>query len=94
MRMVDKTIRKERRELGHTALSAAHMVIYPQGLGGGDMVKMRLQGTKEDMEWLEHQLSQIPNVQITESSDIYRNKGTSNYFRKYLEIEKVDKENK
>ena len=24
MRMVDKTKRKERRELGHTALSAAH----------------------------------------------------------------------
>ena len=52
--------------MNHTALSAAHMVIYPQGLGGGDMVKMRLQGTKEDMEWLEHQLSQLPNVQITE----------------------------
>ena len=80
--------------MNHTALSAAHMVIYPQGLGGGDMVKMRLQGTTEDMEWLEQQLSQLPNVQITESSDIYRNKGTSNFFRKYLEIEKVDKENK
>ncbi len=72
----------------NTALSAAHMVIYPEGLGGGDMVKMRLQGTKEDMEWLEEQLSQLPNVQITESSEIYRNKGTNNYFRKYLEIEK------
>ena len=31
----------------NTALSAAHMVIYPEGLGGGDMVKMRLQGTKQ-----------------------------------------------
>lgn len=73
----------------NTALSAAHMVIYPEGLGGGDMVKMRLQGTKEDMEWLEEQLSQLPNVQITESSEIFKNKGTNNYYRKYLEVEKT-----
>ena len=61
----------------NTALSAAHMVIYPEGLGGGDMVKVRLQGTKEDMEWLEKQMEQIPNVQITESSDLFSNKGTN-----------------
>ena len=73
----------------NTALSAAHMVIYPEGLGGGDMVKMRLQGTKEDMEWLEKQLEKIPNVQITESSELFSNKGTNKYFRKYLEIEKT-----
>lgn len=73
----------------NTALSAAHMVIYPEGLGGGDMVKVRLQGTKEDMEWLEKQLEQIPNVQITESSELFSNKGTNKYFRKYLEIEKT-----
>ena len=73
----------------NTALSAAHMVIYPEGLGGGDMVTVRLQGTKEDMEWLEKQMEQIPNVQITESSDLFSNKGTNKYFRKYLEIEKT-----
>ena len=73
----------------NTALSAAHMVIYPEGLGGGDMVKVRLQGAKEDMEWLEKQMEQIPNVQITESSDLFSNKGTNKYFRKYLEIEKT-----
>ena len=73
----------------NTALSAAHMVIYPEGLGGGDMVKVRLQGTKEDMEWLEKQMEQITNVQITESSELFSNKGTNKYFRKYLEIEKT-----
>ena len=52
-----------------------------------DMVKVRLQGTKEDMEWLEEQLLQIPNVKITESSEIFSNKGTNKYFRKYLEVE-------
>ena len=73
----------------HTALSAAHMVIYPDGPGGDDMVKVRLQGTKEDMEWLEEQLENLPNVQITESSEIFKNKGTNRYYRKYLEIEKT-----
>ena len=45
------------------------------------------------MEWLEEQLAQLPNVQITESSEFYRNKGTNNYFRKYLEIEKATEVN-
>ena len=59
----------------NTALSAAHMVRNPVSPGGEDMVKVRLQGTKEDMEWLEEQLLQIPNVKITESSEIFSNKG-------------------
>ena len=70
-----------------TAVSAAHMVRNPVSPGGEDMVKVRLQGTKEDMEWLEEQLLQIPNVKITESSEIFSNKGTNKYFRKYLEVE-------
>ena len=73
----------------NTALSAAHMVINPVSPGGDDVVKVRLQGTKEDMEWLEKQMEQIPNVQITESSELFSNKGTNKYFRKYLEIEKT-----
>ena len=40
--------------MNHTALSATHMVdLSLRDLGGGEMVKVRLQGTKEDMEWLE-----------------------------------------
>ena len=71
----------------NTALSAAQMVRNPVSPRGEDMVKVRLQGTKEDMEWLEEQLLQIPNVKITESSEIFSNKGTNKYFRKYLEVE-------
>ena len=74
--------------MNHTALSAAHMVIYPDKPGGDDMVKVRLQGTKEDMDWLEKQLKSCSQVKITESSDMYQNKGTNKYFRKYLEISK------
>jgi len=76
----------------HTALSATHVVIYPDKPGGEEMIKVRLQGTKEDMAWLEEVLQAVPQVQITESSEIYGNKGTNRFFRKYLEIEK-SKEN-
>lgn len=63
----------------HTALSATHMVdISLRDPGGGEMIKVRLQGTKEDMEWLEKQLSECPEVKITESSETFSNKGTSN----------------
>lgn len=51
------------------------------------MIKVRFQGTKEDMEWLQEQIKQIPNIQITESSKVFPNKGTKKYFRKYIEIE-------
>ncbi|MCI5919338.1 MAG: hypothetical protein MRZ75_08465 [Roseburia sp.] len=77
----------------HTALSATHMVdISLRDPGGGEMIKVRLQGTKEDMEWLEKQLSECPEVKITESSETFSNKGTSKYYRKYLEINRKNEE--
>lgn len=44
-----------------TALRATHMVIYPGGVGGEEMIKVRLQGTKEDMEWLESVVKKVPD---------------------------------
>lgn len=79
--------------MNHTALSATHMVdISLRDPGGGEMIKVRLQGTKEDMEWLEKQLSECPEVKITESSEMFSNKGTSKYYRKYLEINRKNEE--
>lgn len=53
--------------MNHTALSAAHMVdISLRDPGGGEMIKVRLQGTKEDMDWLEKQLKSCSQVKITE----------------------------
>ena len=54
------------------------------------MIKMRLQGTVEDIARLEEQLACYNEIQIVESSDVYRNKGTNKHFRKYLEIEVVE----
>lgn len=50
------------------------------------MIKVRLQGTKEDMKWFEKQLELCSQISITESSDMYPNKGTNKFFRKYLEV--------
>lgn len=50
-----------------------------------------MQGTKEDMKWLEEQLKRRTEVLITESSEAFQNKGTNRYFRRYLEIERKDK---
>ena len=75
----------------NTALSATHMVdISLRDPGGGEMIKVRLQGTKEDMEWLEKQLSECPGIKISQSSETFSNKGTNKYFRKYLEINKSE----
>lgn len=85
--------RREMKQMLHTALSATHMVdISLSDPGGGEMIKVRLQGTKEDMEWLESQLMNCQHVKITESSATFRNKGTSKYYRKYLEVSKKEKE--
>lgn len=54
------------------------------------MIKVRMQGTKEDMEWLEDKLKETSEVLITESSQAFQNKGTNRYYRRYLEIEKQE----
>ncbi len=73
----------------NTALDAAHMVANTlKEEEGGRMIKIRVQGTKEDINWLEKQIRSLRKLQITESSDIYKNQGTKKYFRKYMEVEK------
>lgn len=74
--------------MNYTALGAAHMVALESK--GDYMIKVRMQGTKEDMEWLEEQLKKEPEVLITESSQAFQNKGTNRYYRRYLEIEKQE----
>ena len=52
------------------------------------MIKVRLQGTVDDMKWLEEKMMEHPNIMITESSEPFQNKGTNRYFRRYLEVDK------
>ena len=53
------------------------------------MIKIRVQGTKDDISWLEKQIKSLEKVMVTESSETYKNQGTKKYFRKYMEGEKI-----
>lgn len=77
----------------YTASVAAHMVAEKKRRGGR-MIKIRVQGTKQDIKWLEQQISALDKVQVTESSAMYSNQGTNKYFRKYMEVEPVKESKK
>ena len=53
------------------------------------MIKIRVQGTKDDISWPEKQIKSLEKVMVTESSETYKNQGTKKYFRKYMEVEKI-----
>ena len=53
------------------------------------MIKIHVQGTKDDISWLEKQIKSLEKVMVTESSETYKNQGTKKYFRKYMEVEKI-----
>ena len=40
------------------------------------MIKIRVQGTKDDISWLEKQIKSLEKVMVTESSETYKNQGT------------------
>ncbi len=50
------------------------------------MLKVRLMGTKRDIIRFEKLLRGNKNVQVTEKSDMYPNKGTNRFYRAYMEI--------
>ncbi|MDD3142207.1 MAG: hypothetical protein PHX08_25030 [Lachnospiraceae bacterium] len=52
------------------------------------MIKIRLQGTKEDIKWFKDFLEKHKSVKVLQFSEIFANKGTNKYFRTYAEIEK------
>ena len=50
------------------------------------MLKIRLMGTKGDIEWFQKLMKNHLQVKVLETSDIYTNKGTTRYYRCYMEI--------
>ena len=55
------------------------------------MLKIRLMGTKGDINWFGTILQKIPGVEVTEFSNLFPNKGTNRYYRAYAEVEKSSK---
>ena len=58
------------------------------------MLKIRLMGTKNDITWFEKILQRHPKVDVTEVSELYRNKGTDRYYRVYIEVQKSNTKHK
>ncbi len=56
----------------------------------GNVLKIRLMGTKNDIKWFEKILRRLPKVVVTEFSKLYPNKGTNKYYRVYAEVQKAN----
>lgn len=53
------------------------------------MLKIRLQGTIQDMKWFWRLLEHQKEVEVLRKSEAYTNKGTNNYLRMYANIERI-----
>ena len=52
------------------------------------MLKIRLQGTKDDIKWFKQILDRDNRINVLDVSKPYANKGTIKYYRVYAEVEK------
>ena len=52
------------------------------------MLMIRLQGTVKDIRWFKRLLEKHQEIQVRQMSDIFSNKGTSRYFRSYVELDR------
>ena len=52
------------------------------------MLKIRLQGTTNDLKWFKKILERDNRIQLVQISEPFINKGTNKYFRVYAEVEK------
>lgn len=53
------------------------------------MLKIRMQGTIQDMKWFQKILEEQKGARMLRTSEAYANKGTKRYFRMYTEIERI-----
>jgi len=54
------------------------------------MVKLRLMGTQDDLNWFAKVLCNIKGIKVIRMSEKYLNKGTNRFFRQYFEIEREE----
>lgn len=53
------------------------------------MLKIRLQGTTNELKWFRKILEKNSNFEILSISEPYANKGTNKYFRVYVDVERI-----
>ena len=57
------------------------------------ILKIRMQGTVQDIQWFKGLLERHKEIKVKSVSEPFANKGTKRYFRVYAEIEnEVEKE--
>lgn len=49
-------------------------------------LKIRVQGTKEDIAWFNRFLELNQEIKVISTSRIFSNKGTVRYFREYIDV--------
>lgn len=52
------------------------------------MLKIRLQGTTNDIKWFRKIIERDKRINVLDVSEPFANKGTKKYFRVYAEVEK------
>ena len=57
-------------------------------MGKTCMLKIRLQGTVNDIRWFKTILERDKTINMLCVSELYANKGTKKYFRVYAEVER------
>ena len=55
------------------------------------MLKIRLQGTTNDIKWFKKILERDKRIALLEISQLFSDKGTKKYFRVYAEVERGTK---
>lgn len=56
------------------------------------MIKLRLEGTVEEIEGFTKWLKNMPRVSVSSESKGYKNRGKSTYSRRYLEVKLISVE--
>ena len=54
------------------------------------MIKLRAQGTKNDLKWLRKQLERMDVLHIISCSEILSNVGTDKYYRMFIDVGRDD----
>ena len=52
------------------------------------MLKLRIQGTTNDIKWFQKILNRNKKLNIISISEPYKNVGTKKYFRVYMDVER------
>ena len=55
------------------------------------MLKLRLQGTTNDIKWFRKILERDKRIKVTQFSEPFQNKGTNKFFRVYADVERETK---